>query len=124
MIGYVTIGSDDRKRAGAFYDAILGDLGAKRAMENERMVGWSGANGVMLLIMEPYNKEPAKPGNGTMIALAAKDTAQVDALHAKALSLGASDEGAPGPRDGAPGFYGSYFRDLDGNKVAVFHYQT
>jgi len=29
-----------------------------------------------------------------------------------------TDEGAPGDRGG--GFYGAYFRDLDGNKLVVF----
>ncbi|MGN6149257.1 MAG: VOC family protein, partial [Rhizomicrobium sp.] len=35
-----------------------------------------------------------------------------------ALSLGATDEGAPGLRGDT--FYGAYFRDLDGNKLCVF----
>ena len=43
---------------------------------------------------------------------------KVDLLHAKALSLGGKDEGAPGDRGG--GFYGAYFRDLAGNKLCVF----
>ena len=29
MIGYVTLGTNDLPRAGAFYDALLADLGAK-----------------------------------------------------------------------------------------------
>ena len=40
-------------------------------------------------------------------------------VHAKALELGGSDEGAPGKR--GPGFYFSYFRDLDGNKLCAYH---
>jgi predicted lactoylglutathione lyase len=44
--------------------------------------------------------------------------AEVDAFHAKALTLGGKDEGAPGER--APSFYFSYFRDLDGNKLCAF----
>jgi predicted lactoylglutathione lyase len=38
-------------------------------------------------------------------------------VHAKALELGGTDEGAPGPR--GDGFYAAYFRDLDGNKFAA-----
>jgi len=53
-----------------------------------------------------------------MVALEAKNAAQVDALHRKALELGATDEGTPGPRGG--GFYAGYFRDLDGNKLNFF----
>ena len=58
-------------------------------------------------------------GNGHMTALFVADTALVDKLHAKALALGGSDEGAPGPR--GDGFYGAYFRDLDGNKLCFFN---
>lgn len=54
-----------------------------------------------------------------MIALPGGSRAGVDKLYAKAISLGASDEGAPGER--MPGFYGAYLRDLDGNKLAFFH---
>ena len=53
-------------------------------------------------------------------ALAAGSTAQVDAVHAKALALGAQDEGPAGP--GGSGFYAAYFRDLDGNKLNCFHF--
>ena len=47
---------------------------------------------------------------------------RVDDFHAKALELGGTDEGAPGPRgpEGEKAFYGAYFRDLDGNKLCAF----
>jgi predicted lactoylglutathione lyase len=54
-----------------------------------------------------------------MIALAAGSQDKVDALHRKALELGATDEGAPGLR--GPTYYGAYWRDLDGNKLCAFH---
>jgi predicted lactoylglutathione lyase len=53
-----------------------------------------------------------------MVALAMGSATDVDALYRKALALGATDEGAPGPRGG--GFYAAYFRDLDGNKLNAF----
>jgi predicted lactoylglutathione lyase len=57
-----------------------------------------------------------------MVALVLKERSQVDALHAKALALGGTDEGAPGVRgaEGPQAFYGAYFRDLDGNKLCAF----
>ncbi|MBD3666808.1 MAG: VOC family protein, partial [Kangiella sp.] len=58
------------------------------------------------------------PGKGTSVALAAKSKEHVDELHAKALELGATDEGAPGNR--TDNFYGAYCRDLDGNKLCFF----
>ena len=57
-------------------------------------------------------------GNGTMIAIPAGDPAGVDRLYAKALELGATDDGAPGNRN--PGFYGAYVRDADGNKLCFY----
>ncbi|MEY4761783.1 MAG: hypothetical protein RLZZ200_1639 [Pseudomonadota bacterium] len=120
MIGYLTLGTNDLPRAVAFYDALLSELGAKRFMESERNVAWSVAPGQPgLSVCKPFDGKPATAGNGTMVALAASSPAQVDALHARALSLGATDEGAPGLR--GPTYYGAYWRDLDGNKLCAFH---
>ena len=33
MLGYVTLGTNDLDRARAFYDALLGELGATRKMQ-------------------------------------------------------------------------------------------
>jgi catechol 2,3-dioxygenase-like lactoylglutathione lyase family enzyme len=119
MIGYVTIGTNDLARAAAFYDALLGEIGAKRMMENEQFIAWSvGHDAPGLGVTKPFDKKPATIGNGVMVALQAKNAAQVDALHRKALELGGTDEGAPGAR--FEGFYAGYFRDLDGNKLNVF----
>ncbi len=119
MIAYVTLGTNDIARAGTFYDALLAEMGAKRTMENDRFVFWGNSpTAPSLSIIKPYNGEAAHPGNGTMTALGVKTPAQVDALHKKALELGAKDEGAAGPR--GPHFYCGYFRDLDGNKLNIF----
>jgi catechol 2,3-dioxygenase-like lactoylglutathione lyase family enzyme len=119
MIGYVTIGTNDLPRAAAFYDALLGALGAKRMMENEQFIAWSvRQNSPGLGVTKPFDKQPATVGNGVMVALEGASRAQVDALHRKALELGGTDEGAPGDRGG--GFYAGYFRDLDGNKLNIF----
>ncbi len=120
MIGYSMIGTNDLDRAKAFYNALLGEMGAKIMMDVGRGVFYGVKMGQpMLGVAIPFNKEPATVGNGNMIALVAGSRENVDTLHAKAISLGASDEGAPGER--MPGFYAGYFRDLDGNKLALFH---
>ena len=119
MIGYVTLGTQDLDRAAAFYDALLGELGATRSLEDDNYIAWATASdGPMLSLMLPFDKQPASVGNGTMVALAAESPAQVDALYRKAMDLGADDEGAPGER--GPGFYAAYFRDPDGNKLAIY----
>lgn len=120
MIGYVTMGSNDRKKAGAFYDELLGLLGAKRVMEDgDRLILWSNGQGPMLGVIQPYDGKPATVGNGDMVALAVGSRENVDKIHAKALALGGKDEGAVGLRGG--NFYAGYFRDLDGNKLVAFH---
>jgi len=120
MIGYVTLGTNDLPRAAAFYDALLGAMGGKRMMETEQFIAWSVSRDQPGLgISKPFDKKPATVGNGVMVALMVDSPAKVDALHRKALDLGAKDEGAAGPRGG--GFYAGYFRDLDGNKLNFFH---
>ncbi len=119
MIGYVTLGTNDLERAANFYDQLLGELGAKRVMENERMVIFgNGPTNPMIAVCKPFDTQPASIGNGQMVALAAGSKENVAKLHAKALELGGTDEGAPGPR--GDGFYAGYFRDLDGNKLNAF----
>lgn len=120
MIGYTTLGTNDLIKASAFYDELLGELGASRFMDEEGFIAWGTKPGEPLFsITTPFDGNVATVGNGVMIALFGEDQEQVKTLHAKALSLGAQDEGAPGPR-GESGFYGAYCRDLDGNKIAFF----
>ena len=119
MIGYVTLGTNDLERSAKFYDAIAAELGVPRFMEGETHVAWGVADGgAGIAITKPFDGNPASVGNGTMVALGAKDQAQVDRLHAIALDNGGTDEGAPGVRGG--GFYAAYFRDPDGNKLNAF----
>lgn len=121
MIGYVTLGTNDLPRAAAFYDALLAELGAKRFMEGDSFIAWAvSPEQPSLGVIKPYDGKPATIGNGVMVALAMDAPEKVDALYAKAISLGATDEGKPGPRGG--GFYAAYFRDLDGNKLNFFHF--
>lgn len=119
MIAYATLGTNDLPRATRFYDALLGAMGAKRAMEFERMVIWASApNAPMLGVCTPFDGKAATIGNGTMISLGASSKEQVDTLYRKALELGGTDEGAPGQR--GPSFYIGYFRDPVGNKLNFF----
>lgn len=117
MIAYVTIGTNDLGRAGTFYDAVLGVMGAKRIFAGDRIIDWGTGVGPFIAVCKPYDGQTASVGNGMMVALAAKDEAEVAAVHAAAIAAGGADEGAPGSRGT---FHAGYFRDLDGNKLAVF----
>jgi catechol 2,3-dioxygenase-like lactoylglutathione lyase family enzyme len=119
VIGYVTLGTNDLPRALKFYEELLSLLNAKVMYESDRSKAWSTGPGQGgLSICKPFDGKPATAGNGTMIALAVDSPANVDAIYKKAMELGGTDEGAPGER--MPGYYGAYFRDLDGNKLNAF----
>lgn len=120
MIGYVMLGTNDLPRAAAFYDELLGIIGAGRFMESERYVGWAvSPDKPSLAVTRPFDGGMANVGNGSMVSLVVDSRAKVDAVHRKALELGGADEGPTGPR-GESGFYAGYFRDLDGNKLCCY----
>lgn len=120
MIGYVTLGTNDLARGAAFYDALAAELGVGRMMEFDNFIAWGAPGGAAGIgLTKPFDGNPATVGNGVMVALEAKDRAQVDRLHAIALAHGGTCEGPCGPR-GDGGFYAGYFRDPDGNKLNAF----
>ncbi len=120
QIGYTMLGTNDLERAAAFYDALLGELGAKRFIQTDRGISWSfGPTTTSLCLTKPFDNKVATVGNGVMVALGLDNRKMVDAAYVRAIELGATDEGQPGPR-GDAGFYAGYFRDPDGNKLNVF----
>ena len=119
MLGYVMLGTNDFDKSVAFYETLLGEMGAKRILEGDSFVAWGvDPNQAGLEVCKPHDGKPATVGNGTMAAIACDKPETVDKLYEKAISLGATDEGAAGPR--GEKFYAGYFRDLDGNKLNFF----
>ena len=120
MIGYVTLGTNDLKKAAKFYDALAKEMGVGRMMDFEEFIAWGEMGGAPgIAATKPADGRAASVGNGVMVALQAEDKDQVQRLYDLALANGGSDEGAPGPR-GNEGFYAGYFRDPDGNKLNAF----
>ena len=123
MIGYVTIGASDVEAALPFYDGVFGAIGGERKSYEGgwAFYGLKGGEG-NVGVCKPFDGQPARGGNGIMIAFAAPSQDAVRAAHAAGLANGGSDEGAPGvrPPDGKA-FYGGYLRDPTGNKICVFH---
>ncbi len=120
MIGYVTVGTNDFERALLFYDKLLATIDIKRLWKTDSMAAWGASReDTALCLTRPHDGNSATVGNGAMIALKVGSRQQVHALHGKAIELGGTDEGKPGQR-GEHGFYGGYFRDLDGNKLNAY----
>ena len=121
MISHTTLGTNDLPRSEKFYDDFLPFLNGKKLMKTDRAIFYSfGENSSKLAISLPFDGSPATQGNGTMVAFTVPSIEKVKEIHSKAISLGASNEGDPGERyDGL--YYGAYIRDLDGNKISIFH---
>ncbi|WP_421932535.1 VOC family protein [Phenylobacterium sp.] len=121
-IGYVTIGALDVASALPFYDAVLGAIGYHRAFLDGGWAGYGPKDGdANVFLCPPFDGEPARPGNGIMLAFLAPSKDAVQAAYDAALAQGGADEGAPGPRPAdSTSFYGAYVRDLTGNKLCIF----
>jgi catechol 2,3-dioxygenase-like lactoylglutathione lyase family enzyme len=128
MISYVTIGALDSEASGRFYDAVFEALGSERKLEGG---GWIGYGNIgpgktfadcHTAICPPFDGQPARAGNGIMVAYSAPNLEAVAAAHAAGLAHGGTDEGAPGfrPPEETKGFYGAYLRDPTGNKLGIF----
>lgn len=128
MFSHIMIGTNDIEKAKAFYDAVLGVLGAGEPMSHVNATGQTRLfymhNGSTLAITQPINGEPACVANGATIGFRCDSPEQVKALHDVAVANGATSvEDPPGPRDG--GALGvmdlCYFLDPDGHKICGLH---
>jgi predicted lactoylglutathione lyase len=123
MLSYVMVGTNDMARSRAFYDPLMEMMGVKpNGFSSEKWAWYAPAGAVampMFVVTKPADGAPASVGNGVMVTLTAASREIVDAVYAKAMALGARDEGQPGVR--ADVFYMAYFRDPDGNKIALCH---
>ncbi|WP_415846245.1 VOC family protein [Stutzerimonas zhaodongensis] len=122
ILSHVSLGSNRFDEAAAFYDQALATLGCKRIMAHPGAIAW-GREDPEFWLQTPIDGKPANVGNGTHIGFFAADKASVDAFHRAALAAGATDEGAPGPREeyGEP-YYGCFVRDLDGHKIEAAYW--
>jgi catechol 2,3-dioxygenase-like lactoylglutathione lyase family enzyme len=122
MINYVMVGTNRFDEAVAFYEALLTEMVATRAYATERYVGWGWGIGTpMFIVTRPFDQQQATIGNGSMVAFDVATPELVNTLHSKALALGGTSEGDPGPR--GEQLYVGYCRDLDGNKFNLICYR-
>ncbi|SDF52064.1 MULTISPECIES: VOC family protein [unclassified Duganella] len=124
MLSHVYVGINNFEPALAFYSALMEIVGARQRFvdASQPWAAWQPAEGArpLFVIGKPYDGQPAGCGNGQMVALMAASREAVDRAHAAALALGGSCEGAPGLRPHYhANYYGTYFRDPEGNKLGV-----
>ena len=127
MIDHTGIGVSDVTAAALFYDAALGALGLRRAMQMPDGVGTDGIDGIdygdtyPVFWIDRFHPHSQR----THVAFAAKNPAAVHAFHHAALAAGGKDNGGPGPRgdQSTAVYYAAFVLDLDGNNTeAVFRW--
>jgi catechol 2,3-dioxygenase-like lactoylglutathione lyase family enzyme len=123
MFSHVMIGSNDIGRSKKFYDALLGALGGKPAVQDDKGRLFYAHRGGVLMVTRPIDGAPATPANGGTIGFAVSGPEEADAWHAAgAANGGTAIEDPPGMREGGFGtLYLAYLRDPDGNKLCALH---
>lgn len=122
VLSHVSLGTNSFERAAAFYDAVLATIGAKRMLQHPGAIAY-GRSYPEFWLQVPIDGKPASSGNGTHFGFFAPSKATVHAFWDKAVELGASPDGEPGPRPhyGEP-YYGCFVRDLDGHKIEATYW--
>jgi catechol 2,3-dioxygenase-like lactoylglutathione lyase family enzyme len=116
MIDHVSIPVRDLRAAGEFYDAILAPIGLCRLVTRDATIGLGKRYPEFWLNSRPHHVPAGNPG--THICLRAPNREAVESYHARALALGARDEGAPADRAAAmTSYFSAFIIDLDGNKI-------
>lgn len=123
MFSHIMIGANDIQASKKFYDAILGELGHKPGVMDDKGRCFYFADNGIFCLTSPINGEPATHGNGSTIGFAAVSGDQADAWHATGLANGGvACEDAPGIRgSGDVRLYLAYLRDPSGNKICAMH---
>lgn len=127
MFSHVMIGSSDIEKTKAFYDAVLGVLGAGQPIEHQNDTGQTRLfyvhDGSMFCVTEPINGKPVTVANGSTLGFACNSPEQVKELHDVAVANGGTSvEDPPGPRESTMGvMHLCYFLDPDGHKICGIH---
>ncbi len=123
ILSHVSVGINNYEEAKEFYTNVLGVAGFRiiEDLPEYKCVSF-GKQFPEFWIGQPSNGEPATPGNGVHVSFLLDSNELVDAFYAKALELGAADNGAPGPREHySKGYYAAFIIDQDGNRIEAMH---
>jgi catechol 2,3-dioxygenase-like lactoylglutathione lyase family enzyme len=123
MFSHIMVGASDINESKIFYDAILGALGHKPGVIDEKGRCFYFTKVGIFSVSIPIDGEPVSHGNGSTIGFAAESGGMADAWHAAGLANGGTAiEEPPGPRESGVGkIYLAYLRDPAGNKVCALH---
>ena len=123
MFSHIMVGTNDMQASKVFYDAILGELGHKPGVMDEKGRCFYFTDTGIFALTQPINGEGASCGNGSTVGFATVSPEQTDTWHKVGIANGGvSCEDAPGIREGGLGkLYLAYLRDPSGNKLCALH---
>lgn len=123
MFSHVMIGANDIEKSKVFYDAVLGALGHKPGVIDDKGRCFYFTKTGVFAITRPIDGQAACHANGGTIGFAASSPEAADAWHQAGLANGGTEcEDPPGIREGTIGqLYLAYLRDPAGNKVCALH---
>jgi catechol 2,3-dioxygenase-like lactoylglutathione lyase family enzyme len=127
MIDHVSYAVKNFKNSVSFYDITLALLGYEQVMhvrDDVALYGQKGTKKPYFTIVAGGNpSESIGNTRGFHLAFKAPSKEAVDAWYAKAIELGAKDNGKPGYRTHYhPGYYAAFVIDQNGWRIeAVYH---
>ena len=127
MFNHIMVGSNDLARSEAFYNAVLGVLGAGPPLRNQSPSGhmrlFYRHEGNTFCVAEPIDGEPATCANGATIGFKCSSPEQAKHFHDVAVAAGGTSiEDPPGLRTSTlRSLYLAYVRDPDGNKLCALY---
>ena len=123
MFSHIMIGANDVQESKDFYHAILGTMGHKPGVIDEKGRCFYFTKKGIFALSKPIDGESACHGNGSTIGFSAENPAMADEWHAAGIANGGTPcEDPPGLRTGNFGsLYLAYLRDPSGNKVCALY---
>jgi predicted lactoylglutathione lyase len=110
MFDHMNIHVADLKKSRAFYQAALASLGMN-AKHSEKHVLFKDSEMQFAIVEGPASQH-------LHLAFKAHSQKEVDEFYKAAIEHGGTDNGRPGPRDYAPGYYyAAFVIDPDGNNI-------
>jgi catechol 2,3-dioxygenase-like lactoylglutathione lyase family enzyme len=111
VVDHLDVHASDFPRSVRFYETVLAPLEIPKLYERDGEACFTHINVVA--------RTP--PTTGLHLCFVAHSRAEVDAFHDAGVKAGFESNGAPGPRDYAPGYYAAYLLDPDGNNVEALY---
>jgi catechol 2,3-dioxygenase-like lactoylglutathione lyase family enzyme len=114
MIHHVSVDVGELERSARFYDSVLGALGWRRHVDNDKEVAWGIVRPVF------YARAGNPNGSGGHVCVSASGIPAVKGAWEGGVRSGGTDDGAPAARPEYGGsYYSAYLRDPDGNRIEI-----